>query len=130
VTVETTTFAPALDVNLAAMRRLSSGVYVRDIAVGEGPEVGPNDQVSLHYAGWLSDGTQFDATVPPSTPLSVRLGEGNMIKGWERGIPGMRVGGQRQLVVPPSMGYGSARRPNIPPRSVLVFVIEVVSRPD
>ncbi len=126
---ETTTFAPALNVDLSAMQRLPSGVYIRDVIAGEGTAIGGEDQISLHYAGWLADGTQFDANVPPKAPLTFRLGLETVIPGWERGLPGMRPGGQRQIVVPPSLGYGSARRPNIPPNSVLVFLVELVAPP-
>ncbi len=128
VTPEATAFAPELNVDLSAMRRLPSGIFLRDIVTGEGEEVSRTDEVALHYAGWLSDGTQFDATVPPKPPLRVRLGEKKMIEGWERGLAGMKVGGQRMLVVPPSMGYGSAKRANVPPNSVLVFVVELIER--
>ncbi len=126
---ETTTFVPALNVDLSAMQRLPSGVYIRDVIAGEGTLIGGEDQISLHYAGWLADGTQFDANVPPKAPLTFRLGLKTVIAGWERGLPGMRPGGQRQIVVPPSLGYGSARRPNIPPNSVLVFLVELVAPP-
>lgn len=126
---ETTTFAPALGIDLSAMQRLPSGVYIRDVIVGEGTPIGGEDQISLHYAGWLADGTQFDANVPPKVPMTFRLGLNTVIAGWEQGLSGMRRGGQRQIVVPPSLGYGSARRPNIPPNSVLVFLVELVAPP-
>ncbi len=126
---ETTTFAPALSIDLSAMQRLPSGVYIRDVIVGEGTPIGGEDQISLHYAGWLADGTQFDTNVPPKTPMTFRLGLDRVIAGWEQGLRGMRRGGQRQIVVPPSLGYGSARRPKIPPNSVLVFLVELVAPP-
>lgn len=126
---ETTAFAAALSIDLSAMQRLPSGVYIRDVVVGEGTPIGGEDQISLHYAGWLADGTQFDANVPPKAPMTFRLGLDAVIKGWEQGLPGMRRGGQRQIVVPPSLGYGSTRRPNIPPNSVLVFLVELVAPP-
>ncbi len=128
VTTEATTFAPALNVDLSSMKRLPSGVYVRDIVVGEGMTATRDDEVFLHFAGWLADGTQFDATVPPQPPMRVQLGKKQMIAGWERGIPGMRTGGQRMLVVPPDMGYRDSERPNIPRNSVLVFIVELVPR--
>ena len=126
---ETTAFAAALSIDLSAMQRLPSGVYIRDVVVGEGTPIGGEDQISLHYAGWLADGTQFDANVPPKAPMTFRLGLDAVIKGWEQGLPGMRRGGQRQIVVPPSVGNGSTRRPNIPPNSVLVFLVELVAPP-
>lgn len=127
VAPEAISFAPALEVDLAAMERLSSGVYVRDIRPGEGPSVRRGDHVSVRYVGWLPDGTMFDAVVPPSTPREFRLGDGDVIRGWESGLVGMKAGGQRQIVVPPSLGYGGRRIDNIPANSTLVFLVELVS---
>jgi FKBP-type peptidyl-prolyl cis-trans isomerase len=124
---EALTFAPALEVNLAASERLPSGVYVRDIRAGEGPSVRRGDRVTVRYVGWLPDGTLFDAIVPPSTPREFRLGDGEVIRGWESGMVGMKAGGQRQIVVPPAQGYGGRRVGNIPPNSTLVFLVELVS---
>jgi FK506-binding nuclear protein len=126
-TPETITFAPALEVDLAASERLSSGVYVRDIRPGEGPSVRRGDRVAVRYVGWLPDGTMFDAIVPPSTPREFRLGDGEVIRGWESGMVGMKAGGQRQIIVPPSQGYGGRRIDNIPANSTLVFLVELVS---
>ena len=122
---ETTTFAATLSIDLSAMQRLPSGVYIRDVVVGDGTPIGGEDQISLHYAGWLADGTQFDANVPPKAPMTFRLGLNTVIPGWEQGLVGMRRGGQRQIVVPPALGYGSTRRSNIPPNSVLVFLVRI-----
>jgi FKBP-type peptidyl-prolyl cis-trans isomerase FkpA len=119
-------FAPSLNVDLSAMERLPSGVYVRDLRAGTGAEVRAGQQLAVHYVGWLPDGTQFDATAPPSPPVEFTLGNGEVIRGWDRGLPGMRVGGQRMLVVPAALGYGRQRTSAVPPNSVLVFVIEVV----
>lgn len=124
---EAVTFAPSLEVDLAAMQRLSSGVYVRDIRVGEGPGIVRGDQVAVRYAGWLPDGTMFDAIVPPATPREFRLGDREVIRGWDSGMVGMKAGGQRQIVVPPSLGYGARRVDKIPPNSTLVFLVELVS---
>lgn len=127
VALETMTFAPALEVDLAASERLSSGVYVRDLRPGEGPSVRRGDRVAVRYVGWLPDGTMFDAIVPPSTPREFRLGDRDVIRGWESGIVGMKAGGQRQIIVPPSLGYGGRRVDDIPPNSTLVFLVELVS---
>jgi peptidylprolyl isomerase len=124
---ETLSFAPALEVDLAAMQRLESGIYVRDVRIGEGPSVSRGDNLAVRYAGWLPDGTMFDATVPPAAPREFRLGAGEVIRGWEQGVLGMRVGGQRQIIVPPALGYGSRRIEGIPPNSTLVFLVEIVS---
>jgi FKBP-type peptidyl-prolyl cis-trans isomerase len=124
---EAITFAPSLEVDLAAMERLSSGVYVRDVREGEGPGVIRGDRVTVRYVGWLPDGTLFDAIVPPNAPREFRLGDGEVIRGWESGMVGMKVSGQRQIVVPPSLGYGARRVDNIPANSTLVFLVELVS---
>lgn len=125
--LEGVSFAPALQVDLAAMERTGTGVYFRDLVVGEGPRARRGQRVAVHYAGFLPDGTQVDALAPPSAPLEFTVGEGTVIRGWESGVVGMRPGGQRQLVVPPAQGYGSRRVGAIPPNATLVFVIKLVS---
>jgi FKBP-type peptidyl-prolyl cis-trans isomerase FkpA len=124
---EPVAFAPALNVELGQMQRLPSGVYVRDLRVGEGAPARAGQRLQVHFAGWLPNGTQFDALVPPAAPVEFRLGERKVIRGWEEGLVGMRPGGQRQLVVPPSMGYGRRAVGAVPPNATLVFVIDLVS---
>ncbi|HEU4563148.1 MAG TPA: FKBP-type peptidyl-prolyl cis-trans isomerase [Gemmatimonadaceae bacterium] len=125
--IENTTFAPALGVDLAASTKTSSGLYYRDITVGAGAVVSPGQEVSVHYTGWLSDGTKFDENTAGEVPLTFHLGGGQVIAGWDQGVAGMRVGGKRQLIIPPSLGYGSSDYGPIPGNSILVFDIEVVS---
>lgn len=125
--LETVAFAPALQVDLGAMERTATGVYFRDLVVGEGPPVRRGQTVWVQFAGFLPDGTQFDAVAPPAEPVRFELGKGEVIRGWEAGIVGMRAGGQRQLVVPPAQGYGSRGMNRVPPNSTLVFVIKLVS---
>ncbi|HSJ25680.1 MAG TPA: FKBP-type peptidyl-prolyl cis-trans isomerase [Longimicrobiales bacterium] len=119
-------FAPSLNVDLAQMERLPSGVYVRDLREGAGGVVQRGQRVAVHFVGWLADGTQFDGVAPPSPPVQFQLGAGEVIRGWDDGIAGMRAGGQRMIVVPAARGYGRQRTGNVPPNSVLVFVVEVV----
>jgi FKBP-type peptidyl-prolyl cis-trans isomerase FkpA len=122
-TVEDTDFAPALGVDLGAMTRLDGGLYYRDLTVGTGAVVQAGQMITAKYKGWLSNGTLFTDAQSP-----FRVGVGGLIRGWDEGIPGMHVGGKRQLVIPPSMGYGAAgRAPNIPGNAVLVFEVEVLS---
>jgi FKBP-type peptidyl-prolyl cis-trans isomerase len=83
--------------------------------------------VKVHYTGWLTNGTKFDSNAESDPPATVPLGRGRAIKGWDEGLVGMRVGGRRQLVVPPELGYGSSRAGAIPPDAILVFDIHVVS---
>jgi FKBP-type peptidyl-prolyl cis-trans isomerase len=124
---ETVTFAPSLNVDLASMQRLRSGVYIRDLREGTGPGVRRGDRVAVRYAGWTTNGTLFDALAPPSQPREFRLGDGQVISGWEDGLAGMKPGGQRQLVIPASEGYGGRRVGAVPPHSTLVFLIELVA---
>lgn len=116
-------FAPALGVDLDAMTRLDGGLYYRDITVGTGAVVQAGQTITARYKGWLSNGTLFT-----DAQHSFPVGVGGLIDGWDEGIPGMRVGGKRQLVIPPSMGYGKeGKAPNIPGNAVLVFEVEVLS---
>lgn len=124
---ESITFAPQLGIDVAQMQRLESGLLVRDMRVGEGIAARRGNDVAVRYVGWLPDGTTIDAVVPPAAPKQFRLGAGEVIRGWEQAVLGMRVGGQRQIVVPPALGYGRRQVANIPPGSTLVFLIELVS---
>ena len=124
---ESITFAPSLQVETGAMERTNDGVYFRDLVVGQGPSVRRGTRVSVHYAGFLPDGTQVDVVAPPSAPVEFELGAGGVIRGWQSGVLGMRTGGQRQLVVPSALAYGGRQVGRIPPNSTLVFVIKLVS---
>ena len=124
--IETATFAPTLGIDLSAMTRLSRDLYIRDVTVGTGTVAGTGSQVSVRYTGWLADGTQVESnTAPTEAPIGFQLGKGEVIGGWDRGIRGMRVGGRRQLVIAPSLGYGGRERPGIPPHSILVFEVDL-----
>lgn len=119
--VERTPFAPALDVHLDSMTRRASGLYVQDLETGTGGVAARERTVVVRYTGWLPNGKQFD-----SGEITVTLGTNKTIRAWEEGLLGMRVGGRRRLVVPPSLGYGSrGAGDEIPPNSVLVFVMEL-----
>jgi len=125
--LESITFAPSLQVDLAAMQRTSTGVYYRDLVVGQGPQVNRGHRVAVHFAGFLPDGTQFQQVAPPNAPVEFELGTGAVIRGWESGMLGMRPGGQRQLVIPAAQAYGSRQVGRVPPNANLVFVIKLVS---
>ena len=118
----TATYAPALKVDLAASTRTASGLYYRDIKVGNGAEAVAGRQVAAKYDGTLVDGTRFDSGVYPFV-----LGARRVIAGWDEGVAGMRVGGVRQLIVPPALGYADRPMGPIPPNSILVFTVELVS---
>ena len=122
------TFAPSLEVDLSTMTKTPSGLYYRDLVGGDGKVVAPGQFVAAKYTGWLTNGTQFDATGPNGSPYVFKIGGGQVIKGWDEGLLGMKVGGIRQLVVPPELGYGAAGSSGvIPPNAILVFRVEVVS---
>ena len=121
--IEETNFAASLDVNLAASTRTASGLYYRDLVVGTGATVpaDTNKSVTVGYAGYLRNGQSFDAgTLGPFT-----LGTGAVIPGFDQGIRGMKVGGRRQLIIPPALAYGSEKVGSIPANSILVFVVDL-----
>src|SRR5258706_1966295 len=106
---------------------LPSGVRIEDLRTGDGKSAEPNSRVSLHYVGTLTDGTVFDSSRKRNQPFEVQLGQGALIKGFEEGLVGMRVGGIRRIVIPPELGYGDQARANIPAHSTLVFEIELLN---
>lgn len=119
-------FAPSLGVNLAEMTKTASGVYYKDLVVGQGTEVSTGDRLTVHYTGWLHDGTKFDSSVDRNEPYTFTL-DNNVIPGWQDGVPGMRVGGKRKLVIPPNLAYGSQGQGVIPPNATLVFDVEMLA---
>ena len=116
--------SPALGIPEDSVRSTSRGVWIHDIQVGDGPVVEAGDSISVHFVGFLADATTFSAT--DRKPFSFRLGSEKVIGGWDDGIPGMRVGGRRQLVIPPHLGYGPRGSGKIPPDAVLVFDVTLV----
>jgi peptidylprolyl isomerase len=98
-----------------------------DVVVGEGPTVKEGDAITVHYVGVnYSTGDQFDASWDRGEPATFQLAQGQLIDGWVKGIPGMKVGGRRMLVIPPDLGYGAeGSPPAIPPNETLIFVIDV-----
>lgn len=100
---------------------------IEEIAEGEGPAAAPGHRVSVHYDGRLPDGTPFDSSRERGQPFSFTLGRGQVIRGWEIGIEGMKAGGRRRLTIPPELGYGDRDLGIIPPNSTLVFDVELLS---
>jgi len=125
-TVETTTFAASLGIDLTATgwTRTATGLFYRTLSTPTGtPAAVTNGQhVTVRYTGWLSNGTQFQ-----SSSIDFNLGRGEVIAGWDQGIVGMRVGERRRLLIPPSLGYGPGGSGPIPGNAVLVFDVEVLS---
>lgn len=116
------TFHPDLEVDLDAMTRTASGLYYRDFEEGTGAAVTEGDEIEVYYTGWFPNGNVFDSRTS-GTPLSFPVGAGWVIEGWEEGVQGMRVGGDRQLVIPPQLAYGMSGSGPIPPNALLVFRI-------
>jgi peptidylprolyl isomerase len=98
----------------------------KDLKVGTGREAKSGDLVTVHYTGTLTNGTKFDSSVDKGQPYTFVLGTGTVIQGWDQGLVGMKEGGRRQLVIPPSLGYGSQDKGKIPPNSTLKFDVEMV----
>lgn len=105
----------------------ASGLQYWNITSGSGATAAPGKQVKVHYTGWLTDGTKFDSSWDRDQPFEFILGVGRVIKGWDEGVAGMKVGGKRQLRIPPGLGYGSQGFDGtIPPNSTLIFDVELL----
>jgi len=105
----------------------SSGLQYIDQVVGTGEVAKAGQTVSVHYTGWLENGTKFDSSVDRGQPFSFPLGAGRVIKGWDEGVQGMKVGGKRRLTIPANLGYGPRGAGGvIPPNATLVFDVELL----
>jgi len=106
-----------------------SGLIYWDIRVGNGEVAKEGSRVRVHYTGWLANGKKFDSSLDAGQPFDFRIGNGEVIKGWEEGVAGMRVRGKRQLRIPPSLGYGAEGTPDgpIPPNATLIFDVELLA---
>ena len=120
---EHTAFAVELGVDLSTMRRLPSGVYIRDIEVGTGATAAPGREVTIRHIAYLADGTEVERSVAGESPVRFRVGARDVIRGWDAGLRGMRVGGTRLLVVPARLAYGARGKEKVPPNTVMVFVL-------
>ena len=105
-----------------------SGLKYEDVTVGEGAEAVAGKTVSVHYTGWLTDGQKFDSSKDRNDPFAFVLGGGMVIKGWDEGVQGIKVGGKRKLIIPPELAYGKRGAGNglIPPDAVLIFEVELL----
>ena len=105
----------------------TSGLVFEDLVVGTGNAAASGQKVSVHYTGWLTNGTKFDSSKDRGDPFVFPLGKGHVIKGWDEGVAGMKVGGKRKLTIPPELGYGSRGAGGvIPPNATLVFEVELL----
>jgi len=140
--IEDLVLAPSLGVDLTIMTVLPSGLYIRDLVVGGGDRVGQQRGVRFNFQGWLHDGTPIDQGMYPLNEFSpgafvspfdgevyYLLGSGQTIAGWDIGLEGMRVGGKRQLIIPPNLGFGAAGSSDgrVPGNAVMVYVMELTA---
>ena len=107
--------------------KTASGLEYEDIREGEGVSPAHGQTAVVHYVGTLTDGKKFDSSRDRDKPFEFVLGRGQVIKGWDQGVAGMKVGEKRKLVIPPSLAYGPGGRPGIPPNSTLVFEVELMA---
>jgi FKBP-type peptidyl-prolyl cis-trans isomerase len=102
-------------------------LLIQDEVVGTGTEAKSGDTVTVHYTGWLTDGTKFDSSVDRNEPFTFNLGAGEVIPGWDAGVAGMKEGGKRKLTIPPELAYGArGAGSSIPPNATLVFEVELL----
>ncbi len=106
---------------------MTTELKIEELAEGSGKEAKAGMTAEVHYTGWLTDGKKFDSSLDRGDPLSFRLGAGQVIRGWDQGVQGMKVGGKRRLTIPPELAYGDRGFPGaIPPKATLIFEVELV----
>jgi FKBP-type peptidyl-prolyl cis-trans isomerase len=104
-----------------------SGLQYLEIVAGAGSEAKKGDSVEVHYTGWLKEGKKFDSSLDRGQPFAFRLGQGMVIKGWDEGVAGMKIGGKRKLIIPANLAYGDRGAGSvIPPNSELTFEVELL----
>jgi len=110
-----------------AERMTDSGLIIDDLVTGDGAEAKAGQMVTVHYTGWLTNGSKFDSSKDRNDPFRFKLGAGQVIRGWDEGVAGMKIGGTRKLTIPPQLGYGARGAGGvIPPNATLVFEVELL----
>lgn len=110
-----------------AEKMTDSGLKYEDTVEGSGETAKSGDTVSVHYTGWLENGAKFDSSKDRNDPFQFKLGGGQVIKGWDEGVAGMKIGGTRKLTIPPQLGYGARGAGGvIPPNATLIFEVELL----
>ncbi len=123
--------APAGATTETSAAKPAADLKIEDSKVGEGAEAATGKTVSVHYTGTLTDGKKFDSSLDRGQPFKFTLGAGQVIRGWDQGISGMKVGGKRKLTIPPELGYGERGAGGvIPPNATLVFEVELIEVTD
>jgi peptidyl-prolyl cis-trans isomerase A (cyclophilin A) len=118
---------PSASAGASSAQAADGGLGIEELVVGDGPEAAVGDKVKVHYRGTLTDGTEFDSSKKHDRPFDFKIGAGRVIKGWDQGVPGMKVGGKRKLTVPAKLGYGERGHPPvIPANATLLFEIELL----
>jgi peptidylprolyl isomerase len=117
---------PAQAADATNVDNTSSGVQITDVKVGDGDVAQPGDTLTVNYTGTLQDGTVFDSSITRGQPFVFPLGQGQVIKGWDQGLVGMKVGGERKLVISPDYGYGAQAVGPIPANSTLIFDVTLL----
>ena len=105
----------------------ASGLVIEELVQGDGQTAAAGQRVTVHYTGWLTNGTKFDSSKDRNDPFVFGLGQGQVIRGWDEGVQGMQVGGKRKLTIQPELGYGARGAGGvIPPNAILVFEVELL----
>lgn len=112
--------------NKESKKSMNQDLKIEDQKIGSGKQVKSGDTVTIHYKGTLLNGKQFDSSYDRGEPFETQIGTGQVIKGWDLGVVGMKIGGKRKLTIPPSLGYGDQIVGPIPANSTLIFEVELI----
>lgn len=119
--------SPSATITTYKETKTMDGLIMQDLVLGTGTEATPGKKITVNYSGTLVDGTKFDSSYDRGVPFSFNLGAGEVIKGWDEGFTGMKVGGKRKLTIPPELGYGAQGAGGaIPPNATLIFEVELL----